>query len=576
MDAAVLADLFRNTNAVLLSGDLQKSVLGISYDSRKVQPGFLFVAVPGVHTDGHDYIGQAIESGAAAVVVERSPGDPVLAEAERKQVPVLRVPDSRKALAETARRWFGEPERRLQIIGVTGTDGKSSTVWYCHQLLEALGYRAGFVSTVSMQTGAASEANNLRQSTPESPEIFKILKAMADQGKAHAILEATSHGLSEKTARLAGVRFQTGIFTNISHEHLEFHGSFDQYLFDKANLFRKLGQADPAIQAGVPLLPAAVINAGSGHAWHLAAAAGESQEPGGMPPRVYFYAIAGKIPPKNHELPLALWAENVYLEADSLSFDACFHTYSPPEAAASPARKALHSDTRSEAVQDSGKVPTSDSNRGQSECLRVRVGIPGEFTVENVLAAVLGVHAHTGRSFAEILAVVPSLRGVKGRMRPIREGQPFGVLVDYAHTPGSFSALLPVLRKSCAGRLILVFGSGGERDLEKRPIQGRIAGQYADRIILTNEDPRLEDPRSLLKQIAAGVEGSDAEVRIVPDRREAIRTAFVDAQEGDLVALLGKGHEQSIILKDGKIPWDEETVAREELAALGYRTQIGE
>lgn len=576
MESAGLDELLGNIETRLLIGDLKRPVQGLAYDSRLVRPGFLFFAIPGVHTDGHHFLLNALDAGAVALVVSREPEQGVLDKAARLGSSLIQVAQPRKALAEASRRWYGEPEKALRIIGVTGTDGKSSTVWYSQQILEFLGYQSGFISTVAMQTEDESQPNDLRQSTPESPEIFSLLRTMANANKSEAVLESTSHGLSERTARLHGIKFQTGIFTNISHEHLEFHGSFENYLHDKANLFRMLRSGHASLESA-PFPPAAVINAASEQAWYLASAAAEAELEGPpgecIRPRLYFYAIKDDVPERNLGLPLSLWAENIELGLNSVSFDACFNTYSPPEAAASPSRKAVRKSPSQPQNSESGDLLNSDLRRGQREQMRIKLDIPGRFTVENAMAAALGVHAHSGRDLREVLGSLSRLRGVKGRMQNINCGQAFAVLVDYAHTPGSFAVLLPALRKSCQGRLILVFGSGGERDREKRPIQGRIAAEYADLLILANEDPRLEDPVKLLEEIAAGVQNAQTEVKIIPDRTMAIREAFSIAAAGDLVALLGKGHEQSIILSEGKIPWDEETVAREELARIGFRAQ---
>jgi len=346
---------------------------------------------------------------------------------------------------------------------------------------------------------------------------------MVDQKRTHGVIEATSHGLSSKTARLEALNFQTGVFTNISHEHLEFHGSFEQYLYDKASLFRKI--------AGESYGGTAVINAQSPHAAYLTRAAIEESSSGA---RVLYYGLKEAIPGENRHLPLALAGENVTPGSVSQEIDFVY-------------------------VEENKNLRRN-----------LTLPFPGAFNCENVMAAVLAVHGQTGRRISEILDNVPKLQGVKGRMRAIKAGQPFTVMVDYAHTPGSFEKVFPIFRQAATKGLFALFGSGGERDILKRPIQGKIAGKYCQRLYITNEDPRLEDPQKIVDEIAKGVNNPNCRVIKIVDRRQAIERAFIDAQEGDMVVLLGKGHEQSIITPDGKAPWDEETVAYEVLAGLGY------
>lgn len=566
-----LTELLSDLQVTHLSGPEHCQIEGVAYDSRKVLPGFLFVAVTGVHVDGHDFIEAALAAGARAILCEREPGAAVVPGAAQSPT-IYKVRDSKIALSYVARRWYGRPDDDLGIIGITGTDGKSSTVWYTWQLLEMLERPAAFISTVAMNSSGNTQPNGLRQSTPEALELFGLLREAVDAGKEYAVIEATSHGLSLKSGRLAALAFQTAVVTNITHEHLEFHGSLENYVYDKANLFRKLKCAQRKALGSLPEAGSAIINAADAHALELMRAVLDAEQKPN-PPRMYFYACVDRIPEKHRALPLALWADNIEDGPRGVSADFYFPTYSVPEAAGAPVSKAVHREHAAQAgyTRDETEHPTSDANRAAVESVRVHMKIPGTFTIENAMAAALAVHAHTGVRLRIILSRLSELVGVKGRMRVVDAGQPFSVLVDYAHTPGSFERVFPVFRQSCAGRLIAVFGSGGERDVEKRPIQGRIASEYADIVVLTNEDPRLEDPVSILDEIASGVGNPNCEVVKIVDRREAIHFALATAREGDSVVLLGKGHEQSVITRERKIPWDEETVAYELLAELGFK-----
>ena len=505
------------------------NITGIAFDSRNCKPGNLFFAIPGVHVDGNDFVPSLLHSDPGGIIMSKLPDSQVIHQAQVKGIPLLYCSEIRPALAWISKEWYDNPDDRLTLIGVTGTDGKSSTVWYIQQLLTELGISSGFISTVAMQTGTTPGPNSLRQSTPEAPEIFHLLNTMVNQGKTHGVIEATSHGLSDRTSRLAALGFQTAVFTNITHEHLEFHGTFDQYLYDKANLFRKL-TTKPSAGSDKPL---AVINAQSPYARYLAKAVGDQHQ-------IHFYGIKDKIPTENQDLPLTLWATQV--EDSTNGVTGSLHFFDPAD------------------------VP---------QTITVTLAIPGSFTLENIMAATLAVHNQSIEnhqpSLAEILRLVPKLQGVKGRMRIIQGNQPFSVIVDYAHTPGSFEKVFPLFRSITPGRLIALFGSGGERDQAKRPIQGKIAGTFADVLILSNEDPRLEDPMEILNEIAQGVDNPQVEVVKIIDRYEAISFALQLAQPGDTLVLLGKGHEQSIIIGNQKTPWDEETKVRTALIEAGYQ-----
>ncbi len=411
--------------------------------------------------------------------------------------------------------FFDDPSSEMTIIGVTGTDGKSTTSFFIQQLLKLSGKRTGLLTTVQFDLGDGPQKNYLRQSTPEAPEIHRLLRAMRENKCTHAVVEATSHGLSPLNNRLGDVSFDVGVLTNISHEHLEFHKTLERYIDDKANLFRAL-----PLKGGF-----GVVNAEEAHRQAFINATQ-------CPVHLYGTEEATKAGIKN----LSIIAREIKETPEGQSF--------------------LVSSTTEETLNEYVKLPQ-----------------PGRFNIENSIAALLAVGCLPGESLHTYLPLVSYLRPIKGRMVPVDEGQPFQVIVDYAHTPGSFRKLFPALRSQVnKGNLIAVFGSAGERDIEKRSQLGSIAAEYCDIIILADEDPRGEEPRDILEDIATGCKRMKRNegLFLIEDRPAAIRHAFTLAEKNDLVVLLGKGHEGSIIYADGPIPWDEETAAREQLRALGY------
>lgn len=507
-----LHDILSPSQAMSATGTVEVNIAGLAYDSREVREGFLFFALPGLHSDGHDFIGAAIRAGAVAIVHERAIADP------EPGVAYVRVPSARAAMSPIAAAFNGHPSRKLVVIGVTGTEGKSTTVWLIYRLLDLAGARAGFFSTVEYRVGDTVEANPKHQTTPEATTVQEHLARMVASGFEYAVVESSSHGLSPKTGRLADIAFDVGVMTNVRHEHLEFHGTWEQYRDDKANLFRAL-DADvhrKSISGAVIEVPSfGVVCADD-------------------PSAAYFADLTGK--------PV--------------------YTYS--------------------ARHDGATMYASDANvdeRGAFFMLHeeldswpARIELPGAFNIENVLAAVLVISKLTTMPVDDLVDLLPRLEPVLGRMTRIDQGQPFELIVDYAHTPSSFQTILPSLKERVQGKLICVFGSGGERDVQKRPAQGRIAAEYCGVVILSDEDPRGEDPMSLLEDIAAGCEGLERErtLFLIPDRRAAIRKALSSALPGDAVLLLGKGHESTIDYASGAVPWDEIAEARSALGEAGY------
>lgn len=494
-------------------------ITGITNDSRQVKAGDLYAALPGAHTDGHLFIDDAISRGAVAVICS---------EAQRVQddsVVTIEVTDPRMALSEASHYIYGRPSEGLVVIGVTGTDGKTTTASFVYQMLRALGVSAGLISSALVDYGEGEQPNLQHQSTPEAPEIHRILRKMIEAGITHAVIESTSHGLSARTCRLAHVHYDAAILTNMSQEHLEFHGTFEQYRHDKANLFRALDYGCFANAGGIAIA--------DGHA---------------SPDNTSI--LKSGIAIINADDPVADYFQKACTQQAylfSLTTEADYY----------PRRiEATAGATRVDIQTPSGLVKTT-------------LSVPGEFNVANLLAAVAVIQQLEDVPVEALQTSVGSVQPVNGRMMVIQE-QPFTVVVDFAHTPGSFNKILPFFRRTTTGQLIVVFGSAGERDVKKRPLQGALADQYADYVILTDEDPRSEDRYAILAGIASGCRKltEKSGLSLIADRREAIQAALQRANEGDTVLLLGKGHETSIIGPEGPVPWNEAEVTRELLAQI--------
>jgi UDP-N-acetylmuramoyl-L-alanyl-D-glutamate--2,6-diaminopimelate ligase len=512
-------------------------ISGIEYDSRKVGKGNIFLAFPGLHADGNAFVDAAIKAGAVAVVHERELPRHI------EGVCYIQVADARRAASRLAAAFNGEPSRSLGVIGVTGTEGKSTTVSLIYQLLTLAGRKAGFFSTVMSDIGTGEQPNPEHQTTPEATTVQAKLAAMRDAGCEFAVVESSSHGLSERTARLQDVEFDVGVMTNVTSEHLEFHGTWERYRSDKANLFRRLASREKTMLGKARRLPCfGVANADD--------------------PSAAFFAACTDRPVITYSAKGAA----ATLLASSLAPDRAgsnFLIEGPADLLKAGCRDANCESSRQASLQASAPA----SARAEA-----RINLPGDFNVGNSLAALAVVSAITDTAWTSLVPLLARLRPVRGRMMTIERGQPFEVLIDYAHTPSSFETILPPIRARVKGRIFCVFGSGGERDTEKRPRQGEIAARWCDVVVLADEDPRGEEPMALLEDIAAGCPSLRRNERLflIPDRPTAIRKAFSMAREGDAVLLLGKGHENSIIYANRTMPYDEEAEATAALAELGY------
>ncbi len=507
-DARVLASLIEEIpGAELVRGDGDVVIEHVEHDSRRVESGALFVAIPGFTVDGHAFLTDALDAGAAAVVVERGrrgtwrhlPGDQ----------PIVAVEDARVALAQAAAALHGHPGRELTVIGITGTDGKTTTAYILTSILEAAGARVGRLGTVDAYVpGTDIDSHTHRMTTPEAPEVQRLLREMVEAGCEYAIVEATSHGLA--LHRLDEVAFDVAVLTNLTGDHLDFHESFEAYREAKGQLFAALDHA-PAASGR-----AAVANADDPSASFLLGLTSQ---------RAVRYGL---------ETPgVDVTASHIELHADGSRF-----------------RLAL----------PGAEVGTE-------------IRMPALFNVANALAAA-GAALALGIEPEAIGRGIAACHGVPGRMERIDRGQPFSVVVDYAHTGDSVRKVLSVLREIADRNLIIVAGAAGERDPGRRFGVGRAAAEGADFAVFTNEDPRGEDPATIVREIgrhaeeAGRVRGTD--FIEVEDRREAIAAALARAEPGDSIVICGKGHERSIELGGESIPWDDREVTREELAKLGH------
>lgn len=571
-----LSELLRTFQYETISDtSIDPIISSLVFDSRNVKLGSLFFALPGTHVHGNAFIAKAIEKGAAAVIYQDElPKQALLAACQYGNVnecvgtanfgasmdqemdlnsifsPIvfIKVKDSRFSMSPIADAFFDYPSTKLCVIGITGTEGKSSTVALIWQLLQLSDKKAGFISTVQYSLGDRAIDNPEHQTTPEAPIIQEKLYQMVQNNCEFAVIESSSHGLSTKTNRCGNIRYDAVAVMNITHEHLEFHGTVAQYASDKANLFRALDvYPHEKLINGVKrsICSFGVVNEED----HIARSfSQETSKP------VYAFTsfgnASGKVNiPDSSGLPC--------LEAHRII----------------PLKNGNSFELRGKEFLDGS--------------LNMFIPLPGAFNVYNVMASLIIVSKLLQKPFSFFLDLVQKLVPIKGRMTEINMGQPFEVIVDYAHTPSSFNTIFPPIRDRAKGKIISVFGSGGNRDIQKRPKQGAIGAQYSDIIILADEDPRDEDSVELLEMIAEGCrspyrfgisqgtelrcDASASSLFIIPDRPQAIRKAFSLASKGDIVLLLGKAHENSIIYSDYTMPYDEITEASKALEEIGFK-----
>ena len=474
-----LRELLKNITVLAHTADLETDISAICYDSRKAEPGCLFVAVGGFATDGNRFIPMALEKGAAAVVTAKKP---------EGEIPYILVESDRLALALLGCNFYGNPAASMTMIGITGTNGKTSSTLLLKQVLEKTqGAKVGLIGTMANMIG--QEVIPTERTTPESLDLQALFARMRDSGCTHVVMEVSSHAITLE--RIGGVRFDVAAFTNLTEDHLDFHKTMDAYCDAKAELFRRCDRA--------------VVNADDSYAGRILSAAA-------CP------VLTTSVTTKE-----GLHAEDVALHAEGISFTA-----------------------------------VCGEERAQ-----VSLPIPGKFTVYNALT-VLGTARQLGISLHDSAEALKSAEGVKGRVEVVpTPGTPYSVLIDYAHTPDALENVLRTVRDFCKGRLISVFGCGGDRDPMKRPIMGKIGVELSDIAIITSDNPRTEAPMAIIQDILKGVNQESGEYIVMEDRRGAIRYAMDIAEKNDIIVLAGKGHETYQDIDGQKHHLDE----REEVAA---------
>lgn len=477
----------------------------IVFDSRQVQPGDLFIALSGTNLDGHRFIPMAVERGAAAVVGMRLPH-----EVGDCPVPYVWVDDTRAALAHLSAAFYGFPGRKLTVIGVTGTDGKTTTTNLIYQILLTAGIRAGMISTVNAMIGNKAIDTGFHVTTPEAPDVQRYLALMVGAGLTHAVVEATSHGLAQE--RVTAVEFDVAVVTNITHEHLDYHQTYEGYQKAKARLFDFLDQTVTKPHGNLRI---GVLNRDDGSYAYL---------PGHTRGKKIAYSLQAERGD--------LWAEDLQFEPDGTRFTICTAEHRFP----------------------------------------ARTSLVGRFNVANCLAAAACTLLGLGLSEEAVQKGIEAMDGIPGRMERIDMGQAFTAIVDFAHTPNALHRALETARELTSGRVIAVFGSAGLRDREKRRMMAETSAELADITVLTAEDPRTESLDAILAEMAAAAErrgGVEGETFFrVPDRGDAIRRAVALAHPGDLVMACGKGHEQSMCFGETEYLWDDRTAMRAALAEL--------
>ena len=449
----------------------------VCVDSRATQKGSLFVAVPGNRCDGGHYARQAVDRGAVCVVCQSElPPD----------LPWVKVRDARLALSQLACRWYGHPSRQLTMLGVTGTNGKTTVTYLLRHILQRTGMKTGLIGTVQNIVG--EQTLPAQRTTPDALQIQQLLSAMTKNGCSHAVMEVSSHALDQHRAE--GIDFAVGIFTNLTEDHLDYHGTMGCYCDAKAKLFQMSRMG--------------VCNADDHWTERLLA--------GASCPSVY-YGIHN---------PAEVWAEDIFLHSRSVDFTVCTARTRTP----------------------------------------VHLGVPGRFSVYNALGAIAAC-GELGIPPEECAAALATFPGVAGRMEVVpTPGKPYTLLIDYAHTPDALENVLKTVRGFAQNRVIAVFGCGGDREREKRPLMGHIAGKLADLTIITSDNPRTEEPMAIIRDILPGIAGAEDKYIVEPDRRGAIALAMGRAAAGDVIVLCGKGHETYQEIGDKTIPMDEREIVR--------------
>lgn len=474
-----LKDLLSEIDYTCVRGNIEQEVDQVIYDSRIKTKNGLFIAIEGFQTDGHKYIEAAVENGAKVVLLQKS------VEVKDEQVTIIQTPDTRLAMALMANNEYHHPSEAFQLVGVTGTNGKTSITFLLGQILEAYQKKVGIIGTIENRIG--SQILKAERTTPESLDLQRLFRKMADEKVDVALMEVSSHALELK--RTEGSNFEVGVFTNLTQDHLDFHKTMENYATAKGKLFKKCKTG--------------IVNLDSDY------------------------------------IDLITEGATCKLVTYGIDHEADYHA-------------------KDIKITAAGVTYTLDGPEGKYE---IQVPIPGKFTVYNTLA-VIAAARQLEIPMAHIVETLAQVKGVPGRVQSMTSPNGYSVLVDYAHTPDGLENVLETIKEFAKGRIITVFGCGGDRDTTKRPIMGKIAAQYSDHVIITSDNPRTEDPFKILDQVEEGVKNLTTPYDKIEDRETAIRAALKEAKAEDVVLIAGKGHENYQILKDRIIHFDDCEVVR--------------
>ena len=471
-----LRELIKNLSIIEMNADAELEISGVSYDSRKTEKGDMFVAIRGFEADGHKFIPKAVENGAAVILCEEKPSC---------DIPYVLVSDSRYGLAIVSRDFFGDPASEMTMIGITGTSGKTSSSYLIKHMLESkLDAKVGLIGTNGNMIG--DEFLHTEHTTPESYELHELFRHMADSGCTHVVMEVSSHSLTLE--RVAGIHFDVALYTNLSQDHLDFHGTMEEYAAAKRKLFSMCSLG----------------------CFNLDDAWADFMRDGASCRTMTFST-------EKNEADLV--AKDIRLTADGVRF----------------------------------------ASVSGDEISITKLGIPGMFSVYNALGT-MSVGLALGLSLADCSDAMSSAKGVKGRLEIVPTGRDFSVVIDYSHKPDALEKVLKTLKPVTRGRLIALFGCGGDRDKLKRPIMGRIAADNADLVVVTSDNPRTEDPDEIIREIVAGMKDKRTPTKVICDRREAIAWAIDNAAPGDVLLLAGKGHEDYQVVGHEKHHMDEREI----------------
>lgn len=471
-----LRELIKNLSIIEMNADAELEISGVRYDSRKTEKGDMFVAIRGFEADGHKFIPKAVENGAAVILCEEKPSC---------DIPYVLVSDSRYGLAIVSRDFFGDPASEMTMIGITGTSGKTSSSYLIKHMLESkLDAKVGLIGTNGNMIG--DEFLHTEHTTPESYELHKLFRHMADSGCTHVVMEVSSHSLTLE--RVAGIHFDVALYTNLSQDHLDFHGTMEEYAAAKRKLFSMCSLG----------------------CFNLDDAWADFMRDGASCRTMTFST-------EKNEADLV--AKDIRLTADGVRF----------------------------------------ASVSGDEISMTKLGIPGMFSVYNALGT-MSVGLALGLSLADCSDAMSSAKGVKGRLEIVPTGRDFSVVIDYSHKPDALEKVLKTLKPVTRGRLIALFGCGGDRDKLKRPIMGRIAADNADLVVVTSDNPRTEDPDEIIREIVAGMKDKRTPTKVICDRREAIAWAIDNAAPGDVLLLAGKGHEDYQVVGHEKHHMDEREI----------------